>query len=150
MDFWKVVEPKRAECKAKIAWPSWCYLPLRLAGEIVFGPFHELEPDKQCLSAFLAAMAGWRMTQAAYTYDPTVFDALWKTPVTGEIPVQIIYHLPDWCVYILTPGKEWMGKSLNGFFAHADFDPKTKRTFLRLLLDLSVPGHDLQDRKSVV
>ena len=146
---WKLVESKRAEYKAKIAWPSWCYLPVRLAGEIAFGPFEKLEPDELCRSGFLAAMAGWRMTQAAYTYDPTVFDALWKTPVTGEIPVQIFYHLPDWCVYILTPGKTWLGKSLNGFFAHADFVPKTKRTFLRLLLDLSVPGHDSHEVDAV-
>lgn len=33
VDFWKVVEPKRAECKARIAWPNWCYVPVRLAGE---------------------------------------------------------------------------------------------------------------------
>ena len=94
-------------------------------------------------------MAAWRMTQAVYTYDSTVFDALWKTPVTGDIPVQIFYHLPDWCVYILTPGQAWMGKSLHGFFAHADFDPRTKRTWLRLQLDVSVPGHDFNQAAAV-
>lgn len=149
VEIWKEVESKLADSKAKGAWPSWCFLPVRFAGEIIGGPYERLDSDEQGRSTFLAAMAAWRQTQAAYTYDPTVFDALWKTPVTGEIPVQIFYHLPDWCVYILTPGKTWMGKSLNGFFAHADFDPPTKRTFLRLLLDVSVPGHDRNEVDAV-
>jgi hypothetical protein len=146
---WKLVEAKRAEYRAQIAWPKWCYLPVRLAAEMAFGPLQTLQPKEQCRSGFLAALAAWRMTQGAYTYDPTVFDALWKTPVTGEIPVQIFYHMPDWCVYILTPGKEWMGKVLNGFFAHADFEPKSKRTFLRLLLDLSIPEENRYEAEAV-
>ena len=49
------------------------------------------------------ALAAWRVTQGIYRFDPTTFDALWETPVTGDIPTEVLFHLPEWCVYIPTP-----------------------------------------------
>jgi hypothetical protein len=34
----------------------------------------------------MVALAAWRATQGIYRFDPTTFDALWKTPVAGDIP----------------------------------------------------------------
>ena len=49
----------------------------------------------------------------------------------------MLYHLPEWCVYIPTPDKTWRGNCLNGFFAHLEYDLAKNRTDLRLLLDVS-------------
>jgi hypothetical protein len=82
------------------------------------------------------------VTQGVYRFDPTVLDALWETPVTGDIPTEVLYHLPEWCVYVNTPGKTWQGGSLHGFFAHLEHDVDDKRTELRFVLDVTGPGGD--------
>jgi hypothetical protein len=71
-----------------------------------------------------------------------VLAALWATPVAGDLPVEILHRLPEWCVYIETPGRE----PLHGCYAHLEWDANDGRTELRLLLDmdgglLPVPIH---------
>ncbi len=84
------------------------------------------------------------MTQGIYRFDPTVLDALWTTPVTGDIPTEVLHHQPEWCVYITTPGKNWGGALLHGFFAHLEYDANDGRTELRFVLDVSwADGDDL-------
>jgi hypothetical protein len=84
------------------------------------------------------------VTQGIYRFDPTTFDALWSTPVTGDIPTEVLYHLPEWCVYSPTPNQTWQGSTLNGFFAHLEHDVNDRRTELRLLLDVTdVTGNEL-------
>lgn len=90
------------------------------------------------------ALAAWRVTQGIYRFDPTTFDALWKTPVTGDIPTEVLFHLPEWCVYIPTPDQTWQGAMLNGFFAHLECDMNKRRIELRLVLDVTgAAGDDL-------
>ena len=90
----------------------------------------------------LGALAAWRVTQGIYRFDPTLFDALWNTSVSGDIPAEVLFHLPDWCVYIPTPARTWEGAALNGFFAHLESDLNARRTELRLLLDVTGPAGD--------
>ena len=85
----------------------------------------------------LGALAAWRVTQGIYRFDPTTFDALWETPVTGDIPTEVLFHLPEWCVYIPTPDRSWRGDTLHGFFAHLEHDANDRRTELRFVLDLT-------------
>ena len=90
----------------------------------------------------LGALAAWRVTQGVYRFDPTVLDALWETPVTGDIPTEVLYHLPEWCVYVPTPERRWHGDALHGVFAHLEHDVNDKRTELRFILDVTGPGGD--------
>ena len=55
----------------------------------------------------IGAFLPWRVTQGIYRFDPTTFDALWKTPVTGDIPTEVLFYLPEWCAYIPTPDQTW-------------------------------------------
>jgi hypothetical protein len=50
------------------------------------------------------ALITWRVTQGVYRFDSEVFDALSNVPITGEIPFEVLLRLPEWCVYIETPG----------------------------------------------
>src|SRR5690625_3551837 len=83
----------------------------------------------------LGALASMRVTQGIYRYHPDVFEAVWDTPVKGELPIDILHRLPEWCVYIETPGKRALGAELHGFFAHLEYDTNHGNTELRLLLD---------------
>jgi hypothetical protein len=139
---WKQVDDFRSRRKELGNWPEWCFLPLAATRRIVTTSKTLQSPNEAHHASILAALAAWRVTQGIYQFDTTTFDALWHTPVDGEIPGEVLHRLPEWCVYILTPDQSWQGSSLNGFFAHLEHDPNNRRTELRLLLDLSGAAGD--------
>lgn len=75
------------------------------------------------------------MTQGIYRFDPLVFEAITHTPVTGDLPHEVLFRLPEWCVYVETPGLRYGDDPLHAFFAHLDFALNTGEAQLRLLLD---------------
>ena len=140
---WQQVDEFRARRKELGDWPDWCFLPLAGTYAIVSKGKTSV-PNQAHHIGILGALAAWRVTQGIYRFDPTTFDALWKTPVTGDIPTEVLFHLPEWCVYIPTPDQTWQGATLNGFFAHLECDMNDRRTELRLVLDVTgAAGDDL-------
>ncbi len=116
-------------------WPDWCFIPisgtLAVVKEVLPGrPAHQIY-----FPAMLAGLAAWRVTKGLYVFDETVLDSLWDTPIE-KIPSEFFYRLPEWCVYIPTPGKSFDGKTLTGFFVHLESDANTGRPELRFLLDM--------------
>jgi hypothetical protein len=86
----------------------------------------------------VGALTAWRVTQGIYVVDPQVFDALWETPLTGELPHQLLHHLPEWCVYIACPQPRLVlstSHALHGFYVHLEWDVETHEEELRFLLD---------------
>ena len=131
---WKQVDIFRASRSKDVpAWPDWCFLPLSAAYAIVsadHGVSRITDPAIIGDVARLGALATWRVTQGIYRIDPALFLRLWETPVSGDIPVDVLYRLPEWCVYIETPDTD-----MHGFFAHLEWDIPHQRPELRLLLD---------------
>lgn len=128
-------------------WPNWCFLPMGAAYAIVSGGgSNRVSLDGAGDVARLGALLAWRMTQGIYRFDPAVYDAVRDTPVVGDIPAQAIMQLPEWCVYVETPGMQTQLGPLHGFWAHLEFDFESARSELRLLLDtegglIAVPLH---------
>jgi hypothetical protein len=141
-DAWKQVDDLRANRKGLGDWPDWCFLPLAGAYAIISKGARTLSLDPSRHVGILGALAAWRVTQGIYRFDPTILDALWDTPVTGDIPTEVLFHLPEWCVYIPTPERRWHGAALHGVFAHLEYDVNDKRTELRFVLDVTGPGGD--------
>ena len=111
---WRTLDLLRARY-GRHGWPRWCFLPMSYASLI---------PDRTETGDFdmnriaqVAALGAWRVTQGIYRFDETVLDALWKTPVHGEIPSAVLCALPEWCVYIETPGRHFDRAPINGFLA---------------------------------
>jgi hypothetical protein len=141
-DAWKQVDEFRARRKELGGWADWCFLPLAATHAIVSNG-KAIQSSTQARNiGILGALAAWRVTKGIYRFDPTTFDALWKTPVTGDIPTEVLFHLPEWCVYIPTPDQTWQGATLNGFFSHLESDMNDRRTELRLVLDVTGPAGD--------
>jgi len=84
-------------------------------------------------------LSAWRVTQGIYRFAKVLLQSLIDTPVTGDLPVEVLYRMPEWCVYIETPGLAFADAPLAGFFAHLEWDANTGREELRLLLDLTLP-----------
>src|SRR4051812_19272818 len=143
-DAWKQVDEFRANRQGLGNWPDWCFLPLAGAFAIV-SRGRTVPPGASVQHVgILGALAAWRVTQGIYRFDPTVLDALWETPVTGDIPTEVLFHLPEWCVYIPTPDRRWHGAELHGVFAHLEHDVNDRRAELRLVLDVTGPVGDDQ------
>lgn len=115
------------------AWPPWCYLPMAAWYAIVSEGQLPLPLEKVADVSRLAALGAWRVTQGVYRFDPTLYEAVSSTPLIGDLPAEILYRLPEWCVYIETPGM--LDAQLCGVFAHLEWDANTGRHELRLLLD---------------
>ncbi len=72
-------------------------------------------------------LACWRMTQGIYRIDPALYPALIDTPPIDEVPMDMLMHLPEWCVYVETPGLTMPSSAgtpieVPGFWARLDHD----------------------------
>ncbi|MEX0746184.1 MAG: hypothetical protein WD118_11330 [Phycisphaeraceae bacterium] len=123
-------------------WPDWCFVPIAATYGIVAddagvdGSVLALtHPERLGDPARLAAMATWRITQGIYRFDPALYASVIDTPVERDLPCDVLYRLPEWCVYVETPDLTWMDSQLYGFWAHLEYDINTGRHELRLLMD---------------
>lgn len=151
-DAWRLADAMRERRGAGMMWPDWCYLPIAGTATIVaqdaglpVETVAMMYPERIADAARLAALCAWRMTQGIYRFDAAVYDAVRDTPVSGDIPHDVLMRLPEWCVYIETPGLQIDGRPLAGTFAHLEWDWHDQRPELRLLLDVDMgDGHLLQ------
>ena len=138
---WRQFDEFRQDREALGGWPEWCYCPMAGAYAIVSGGGdHRIPLERMGEVPTLAALAAWRVGQGIYRFDPDLFAALVATPLTGDLPPAVLFRLPEWCVYIETPGLTWPGARggevpLLGFFAHLEYDATAERDEMRLLID---------------
>ena len=84
----------------------------------------------------MPTLGAWRVTQGIYRFEPTLFDALCDTPVVGELPREVLFRMPEWCVYIMTPGLQVGLAPVHGAFVYLDWDMKTQCPGLHIVLNL--------------
>ena len=70
----------------------------------------------------LASVYTWRCSKGVYRFAPEIYDALIHQPLTGDLPTDCLYRLPEWAVYIETPGLLYERRPVDGFIAHLDFN----------------------------
>lgn len=136
-DCWKAFDNFRAMRGGQLpAWPNWCFCPVSGAYAIASGGGDNRVPiERMGAVASLACLGAWRPAQGIYRFDATVLEALWDTPVTGEIPGEVLHAIPEWCVYVETPGRTWATRPMFGFFAFLESDAGGGREELRLVVD---------------
>ncbi|MBN2701127.1 MAG: hypothetical protein JXR29_06725 [Methylothermaceae bacterium] len=86
------------------------------------------------------------MTQGIYRFDPEVYDAVAGTPITGDLPSDLLFRLPEWCVYIEMDGSlHWGAQPVRGFWAHLEYDlARGGARELRIVIDCAEdPGNPL-------
>jgi hypothetical protein len=110
-------------------WPNWCFVPV--AGAATYNLNNK---EGGWCPWLIACAAAWRVTRGIYRFDPTVFESLTATGV-GKLPVDALMRLPEWCVYVETPGYSAGGETMEGFYAYLEFDLDTQTAELRLMLD---------------
>lgn len=134
---WRQVDLFRAARGKDIPmWPDWCFLPLGGSHAIVCGGSNTGEIGPITDVARLGALAAWRVTQGIYRFDPTIYDAVRTTVLEGDIPCSVLYYLPEWCIYMETPGLTWFGLEMHGVWVHLECDANNGRHELRMLADI--------------
>jgi hypothetical protein len=135
---WRQLRDFRDQRRELGDWPAWCYCPLAGAYAAVSGGGdRRVAPEAMVDVAVVGALGAWRATQGIYVIDPTLLEALWATPLDGDVPSEALQRLPEWCVYLALPdGWTLEGLTLAGYWAHLEYDANTHRTELRLLLDV--------------
>jgi len=134
-DCWKQFDSFRCDRGVSLAnWPNWCYCPLAGAYAII-SKGREIDPFSIPDVGVLGALAAWRVSQGIYRFDQTVFDSLVSTEI-NDLPVEIFYRLPEWCVYIEANCYiDFLKCKIFGFFCHLEYDINHTSTELRLVLD---------------
>ncbi len=117
-------------------WPDWCYVPIRHWRDIAqpYWPAPQPTIDTMIDVTRLAALGAWRVTQGIYRFDSDLYAALIDTPLTGDLPDDLLYRLPSWGVYIETPGLRYSDQPMLGYYAHLN-QHQNGSTDLRLLID---------------
>lgn len=99
----RVHQLRGQQCSPGIDWPDWCFLPFR-AGDSPVGKALLSPVDSADLDAGEALMmATWQVTKGVYEIDPSVYEELADTEL-NSIPAEVLYRLPEWAVFIVTPG----------------------------------------------
>jgi hypothetical protein len=132
---WEQARACREQWRKMPDYRDWCYLPLSAAYAII-----NAEADKQGVSMLdacidvgnLGALIAWRMTQGIYRFDSTIYESLWNTPLEGDLPIDVLYRLPEWGVWIETPNDPILQSP--GFFAYLEYELHTGRSELRLAI----------------
>lgn len=134
---WEQIQDFRQARGASLPdWPNWCFLPIAafiaIVSEGASIPPIERIPD----AARLAAIGTWRYSQGIYRFDPDLYSSIESTTLDRELPAEVLFRLPEWCVYIETPGHsiEPFGDQ-HGFWAHLEHDVNSGRAELRILLN---------------
>lgn len=135
---WKQFDHFRQSREALGGWPEHVYCPMAVAYAIIAGGAGRTVPLLASPDiSRLAALAAWRPTQGIYRFDRDLFEALARTPVSGELPCELLHRLPAWAVYVEAPTDLHDVLGWRGFFAHLEYDPNHGSEELRLLIDTS-------------
>jgi hypothetical protein len=84
-------------------WAAWCFLPIAGWGSILGVRPNDFITENLMRSNdvnSLAALGAWWYTQDIYTFHPEILSSLLKTKLPGNIPVNVLLHMPQWCMYI--------------------------------------------------
>lgn len=138
-DAWKFAEMCRQDRGKDLPnWPEWCFCPMAgwyaaACDDLQVQRLSSIHvPDV----ARLAALGAWRYTQSIYRINEHLRSELTQCPPQGALPVELLMRMPEWCVYIETPGQQFGTDPLAGFFANLEWDANTGRSELRLVMDI--------------
>jgi hypothetical protein len=127
-DIWRMFDQARTAALGRgKTWPGYMWMPLEeVAAEIMralaalMASRHASAETISYIMPFAAAnaytLATWRLGKGVYRFDDDLRVALLDTPVTGEIPTEVLKRLPEWCVYVETPGYRCADRQVYGFF----------------------------------
>ncbi|MFH1114468.1 MAG: hypothetical protein V1792_11150 [Pseudomonadota bacterium] len=137
---WKEVDACRAERSR--SWPAWCFLPRDELAAIIEPRLPTMVSDDQrdrqlTWLKMATTVIPRRVCGGVYRFDPDIYESLIKTSIRGQLPVDLFYKLPQWAVYIETPGRDtYYGVKSEGFVASLNFSARDEGEVMLNMLSL--------------
>lgn len=138
-DVWKSIAMLRRELAERYEWPPWCWMPMApvivSALDSTYDFIKQKVGESDMIVRFLSTvvdiyvLSAWRVGQGIYRFDPDLYQALLRSDIDSSIPTSVLFRLPEYGVYVETPGMVINGERSHGFFAalSSSMVPKTKR-----------------------
>ena len=115
--------------------PDWCPMPTFFPGLALAKRLgHDVYLRYRDVTMTMASMYLWRAGKGVYRFDPELYGALIRQPFSGDIPNEVLFYLPEWAVYIETPGIVIAGLPIDGFIAHLDYNLYNRDTDLQFAI----------------
>lgn len=119
-------------------WPSWCFLPSSLWAALVWR--QNSSPESSDFDffeegGFLSVISAWRYSKGIYRLDASLLSALTETDIAEELPSELFQRMPEWSIYVESPGLPWAGTPINGFWASLDWDYTSNNQYLWFVLN---------------
>ena len=117
--------------------PDWCIMPTLFPFLVLtdrFGEVFYMSHMDEIMT--LGSTYIWRCSKGVYRFAPEIYQALISQPITGDLPMECLYHLPEWAVYIETPGLSYERHPMYGFIAHLDYNLFSKGIDLQFAMFL--------------
>ena len=93
----------------------------------------------------LSTMYLWRKSKGVYRFSPELYKELTKQAIDNDLHMDSFFQMPEWAVYIETPGMMFYEYELEGFIAHVDYamnPSKPNDNHIDLQLALFIKGVD--------
>jgi len=103
--------------------PDWCIMPTLFPFLVMtdrYGESFYLTHMNELMT--MGTTYIWRCSKGVYRFAPEIYDALVHQPLTGNLPQECLYRMPEWAVYIETPGLSYERIPVEGFIAHLDYN----------------------------
>ena len=135
------------------SWSDQCFVPIAtmntltdLLSRKTGLPKGSVNPSWE--AARISALMAWRTTQGIYRIDKDVHTALVETPLSDDIPVEVLKRLPEWCIYIETPNLVVEKIQIHGVWVHLDTFGGKDVDDLRVWVDCEMPFPILLELKT--
>lgn len=85
-------------------WAPYVYIPSDVVLESLKFVRQDERDENFGYSAIVTVVASWRQSQGIYRFDESVEKSFKEMSISSKMPTSVFFHLPEWCLYIETPG----------------------------------------------
>lgn len=111
-------------------WEKYCFLPFYLWQQIAYlAIYDDYPPRLNKLTYDAQAVGTWQYSKGFYSFDIDFALELIESPITDDIPVNVLMRLPEFCVWIDLnnvaddlPDPHNIFQEARGFFVYLDYD----------------------------
>jgi hypothetical protein len=158
---WKIADLMRWRAlQSDNKWPTHCFMPASAWIQALKQFYWDVSPevyegtDPRAPDSFsfltkkwltkdwtaLSMLGTWRLTQGIYRFDQDVYREVINTPVSGDIPCEVLEKMPEWCIYIPTPSFSTGAQRTYGVWAALQWFVAKEQGKLCLVFDLEDSG----------
>lgn len=129
-DFWKLFDEVRFQRLAVEKWDRTYFAPRNFFINYSKAWCNQNDEAVRVLSLKTHVLGAWRATQGIYRFDQPVYEAVVDMDIPEKLPNDLFLRLPEWSVYIETPGLLLGDDQVYGFFASLEQDQGTSLVLL--------------------